>query len=269
MSDLEMFSILGGRLRNWRRKKLPCSPSPALLPLSPRASVMRPAPFFGGRGGPCPLGVGLPAFFGRHWLSLDLTNCGLGPRRDLSPLHINDRHCPITAVQGRADASAGPTGGQRGVEAAGPPLEPGPGEGAARSLGARPRGGSRAPGRGATRGGLATGAPEASLGRGDRPRLPPNPRHGTACPPPFRFRAHLTRHISSDSAPPSHWPVPRPTGGSMVQLSHPSHPGQASGLLRPTLGPSSLGSTLIPTLLSHAPNPYHAPRPSWARLSSW
>lgn len=93
---------------------------------------------------------------------------------------------------------------------------------------------------------------------------------GTALPvPPFRFRAHLTRHISSDSAPPSHWPVPRPTGGSMAQLSHRSHPGPASGLLRPMLGPPSLGSTLIPTLLSHAPNPYLAPRPSWAHLSSW
>ena len=87
MSDLEMFRVLGGRLRNWRRKKLLCSPSPALLPLSPRAPVIRPARLPGGRGGPCPLGVGLPAFFGRHWLSLDLNNCGLGSGRDLSPEH--------------------------------------------------------------------------------------------------------------------------------------------------------------------------------------
>ena len=68
-------------------------------------------------------------------------------------------------MQGRADGSAGPTGGYRGVEAAEPPLEPGLGEGAARREGRAFPGGELQRGRrkGLPRHALAVATPHATL----------------------------------------------------------------------------------------------------------
>lgn len=63
-----------------------------------------------------------------------------------------------------------------------PPLEPGLGEGAARSLPASLRTGSRSR-KGRCRR-AAPGAPEAASACGGRPRLPPNRSRGTTCSPP-------------------------------------------------------------------------------------
>lgn len=97
-----------------------------------------------------------------------------------------------------------------------PPLEPGLGEGAARSLGATPRGGSRVLGQKSS-GEAAAGAPETLGRRDNRPRFPPKPSCVAACPPPSASGPVQPAALGSSPASSFHWPGSRPASSSLAQ----------------------------------------------------